>query len=141
MFIFDGAHPDLKADEMADRRARREAAESAWQAALDAGDYATAQKLGPRVVRYTPEMVEETMELLRLLGMTCLTGRCGRRGPGRDDGTAWRSRRRRLHKIGMRFSWCSCCGSPSDLAWDQADTVASFEPSESTEQRCSPRTT
>ena len=72
VFIFDGAHPDLKADEMADRRARREAAESAWQAALDAGDYATAQKLGPRVVRYTPEMVEETMELLRLLGIPAL---------------------------------------------------------------------
>ena len=69
VFIFDGKHPELKKDEMAARRARREKAEIEWKAALDAGDFATAQKMAQRCVKYTPEMVEETMEMLHLMGI------------------------------------------------------------------------
>ena len=69
VFIFDGEHPELKAEEMGARRERREEAEVQWKAALAAGDYATAQKMAQRCVRYTPEMVEESMEMLHLMGI------------------------------------------------------------------------
>ena len=69
VFIFDGKHPELKDDEISARRARREQAEVEWKAALDAGDFATAQKMAQRCVKYTPEMVEESMEMLSLMGI------------------------------------------------------------------------
>ncbi len=69
VFIFDGKHPDLKKDEMAARRERREQAEAEWKAALEAGDFATAQKMAQRCVKYTPEMVEESIEMLSLMGI------------------------------------------------------------------------
>jgi flap endonuclease-1 len=69
VFIFDGTHPELKKDEMDARRARREQAEQEWKAALEAGDFVTAQKMAQRCVKYTPEMVEESMEMLGLMGI------------------------------------------------------------------------
>jgi flap endonuclease-1 len=36
---------------------------------MDAGDFATAQKMAQRCVKYTPEMVDESMEMLRLMGI------------------------------------------------------------------------
>ena len=69
VFIFDGKHPELKAEVMEERRARSEDSRKKWQAALDSGDFKEAQKWGQRCIRYTPEMVEETMELLHLLGV------------------------------------------------------------------------
>ena len=69
VFIFDGKHPELKKDEMDARRARREQAEADWKAALEVGDFATAQKLAQRCVKYTPEMVEESIEMLSLMGI------------------------------------------------------------------------
>ena len=69
VFIFDGKHPDLKKDEMDARREKRELAEIEWKAALEAGDYTKAQKMAQRCVRYSPEMVEESIELLGLLGI------------------------------------------------------------------------
>ena len=65
IFIFDGEHPELKRDEMDARRQRREQAEIEWKAALDAGDFATAQKMAQRCVKYTPEMVDESIEMLK----------------------------------------------------------------------------
>ena len=69
VFIFDGSHPDLKKDEMDARRAKREQAEADWKAALEVGDFATAQKMAQRCVKYTPEMVEESIEMLTLMGI------------------------------------------------------------------------
>jgi len=69
VFIFDGKHPELKKEEMDIRRARREQAEADWKAALEVGDFATAQKMAQRCVKYTPEMVEESIEMLSLMGI------------------------------------------------------------------------
>ena len=69
IFIFDGKHPELKKEEMDARRERREQAEAEWKAALEAGDFATAQKMAQRCVKYTPEMVEESIEMLSLMGI------------------------------------------------------------------------
>ena len=51
------------------RRERREQAEADWKAALAVGDFATAHKLAQRCVKYTPEMVEESIEMLTLMGI------------------------------------------------------------------------
>ena len=56
VFIFDGTHPELKKEEMDIRRARREKAELEWKAALEIGDFATAQKMAQRCVKYAPEI-------------------------------------------------------------------------------------
>ncbi len=69
VFIFDGKHPALKAEVMEDRRNRSEESRKKWQSALDSGDFKEAQKWGQRCIRYTPEMVDETIELLHLLGV------------------------------------------------------------------------
>ncbi|MDP6869842.1 MAG: hypothetical protein QGI21_03620 [Candidatus Poseidoniaceae archaeon] len=69
VFIFDGEHPELKREEMDSRRKRREEAEIEWKAALEVGDFPTAQKLAQRCVRYTPEMVDESIEMLQLMGI------------------------------------------------------------------------
>ena len=61
--------PELKKDEMDARRERREQAEADWKAALAVGDFATAHKLAQRCVKYTPEMVEESIEMLTPMGI------------------------------------------------------------------------
>ena len=69
VFIFDGKAPELKAEEIAMRKARREEARTIYQQALDAGDFPLAQKMAQRIISYTPEMVMETKQLLDLLGV------------------------------------------------------------------------
>ena len=73
VYVFDGTSPELKADEMAARRARREEAEAAHTEALAAGDFALAQKMAARIMHYSPQMVEETQRLLDLMGVPWVT--------------------------------------------------------------------
>jgi len=69
VWIFDGKHPELKADVVAERRAKKEVAQLKWKEALEEGDYVEAQKWGQRSVGFTSQMVEESMEMLELLGV------------------------------------------------------------------------
>lgn len=69
VFIFDGIHPDLKSETIASRKKSSQDAEKKWKEALENGDYKEAQKWAQRCVKYTPEMVEETIEMLHLLGV------------------------------------------------------------------------
>jgi flap endonuclease-1 len=69
VFIFDGESPELKAGELAARRKRRVEAERIHKEALAVGDFALAQKMGQRIMHYSPEMVAETKTLLDLLGV------------------------------------------------------------------------
>ena len=73
VYVFDGQSPDLKADEMAARRERREEAEAIHKEALAAGDFALAQKMAARIMHYSPQMVEETQRLFDLLGVPWVT--------------------------------------------------------------------
>lgn len=72
VFIFDGEHPEMKAEVMSERRMRTLEAETAWKEAMEVGDFKTAQKMAQRCMRYTPEMVDETMEMLRLMGIPAI---------------------------------------------------------------------
>ena len=82
VFIFDGKAPELKADEIAMRKARREEARAIHQQALDAGDFALAQKMAQRIISYTPEMVAETKQLLDLLGVPWVDAKAEGEGQG-----------------------------------------------------------
>ena len=82
VFIFDGKAPELKADEIAMRKARREEARAIHKQALDAGDFALAQKMAQRIISYTPEMVAETKQLLDLLGVPWVDAKAEGEGQG-----------------------------------------------------------
>ena len=73
VYVFDGTSPELKADEMAARRERRLEAEAVHKEALEAGDFALAQKMAARIMHYSPQMVEETQRLLDLMGVPWVT--------------------------------------------------------------------
>ena len=69
VYVFDGKHPELKDDVIAQRKERRVKAEKEWKEALAEGDYERAQKMGQRAASYTPEMQSQTKKLLDLLGV------------------------------------------------------------------------
>jgi flap endonuclease-1 len=69
VFVFDGAPPALKAQEIAKRRAVRERYEEEHAAALEEGDLARAYSKATMTSRLTREMVGEARELLRLMGI------------------------------------------------------------------------
>mgnify|MGYP000933523041 FL=1 len=64
VYIFDGESPELKEGELAIRRARKVEAERIHKEALEVGDFALAQKMAPRIMHYSQEMVDETKQLL-----------------------------------------------------------------------------
>ena len=66
VFVFDGAPPDLKALEVAKRRAVRQRYEVERAQALAAGDTATAYAKATMTSRLTRDMIAEAKELLRL---------------------------------------------------------------------------
>ncbi len=68
-FVFDGPPPELKAAELERRRVVRRRYEAQRDAALQAGDLATAYSKATMTSRLTREMVAEARELLRLLGL------------------------------------------------------------------------
>src|SRR4051812_20116651 len=69
VFVFDGAPPALKAQEIAKRRALRERYEEEHATALEEGDLARAYSKATMTSRLTREMVGEARELLRLMGI------------------------------------------------------------------------
>jgi flap endonuclease-1 len=69
VFVFDGAPPPEKAQEIARRRAVKEEFERAHEAAVARGDLADAYAKATMTSRLTREMAAEARELLRLLGL------------------------------------------------------------------------
>ncbi|WP_424015741.1 flap endonuclease-1 [Halorubrum xinjiangense] len=67
VMVFDGAVTDLKADEVAERREKREKAEERRAAAEERGDAVEAARLEARTQRLTDTIQETTRELLELL--------------------------------------------------------------------------
>lgn len=72
IFVFDGAVTDLKADEIASRREKKEAAAKAAEQAREAGDAIEAARLESRTQRLTPVIQETTRELFSLLDIAYL---------------------------------------------------------------------
>jgi flap endonuclease-1 len=69
VFVFDGAPPALKAQEVAKRRAVKKKYEAGHAAALARGDLADAYSKATMTSRLTKDMVAEARELLRMMGV------------------------------------------------------------------------
>ncbi|CAK0884333.1 unnamed protein product [Prorocentrum cordatum] len=69
VYVFDGKPPELKLGELAQRRAKREAAEKSLAEAQEKGDEEQIQKSTKLTTRVTKEQNEETKTLLRLMGV------------------------------------------------------------------------
>jgi flap endonuclease-1 len=69
VFVFDGPPPELKREEIRKRREAREKSQREYEAALAAGDRATAWSKAVMTSRLTRPMVEEAKALLSLLGI------------------------------------------------------------------------
>src|SRR5207245_10984858 len=66
VFVFDGPPPDLKRQEIQKRREAREKSQREYEAAIAAGDTATAWSKAVMTSRLTRPMCEEARTLLRL---------------------------------------------------------------------------
>jgi len=69
VFVFDGPPPELKRDEIRRRREAREKSQREYEAAVAAGDTATAWSKAVMTSRLTRPMVEEAKTLLHMLGI------------------------------------------------------------------------
>jgi len=69
VYVFDGAPPELKLGELEARRARRERAGEALEAAREGGEAEDVLRSTKMTVRVTPEQTEQTKRLLRLMGV------------------------------------------------------------------------
>ncbi len=69
VFVFDGPPPELKRAEIEKRRAARQRAQEAYEAAVAAGDLETAWSKAVTSTRLTRAMVEDAKTLLSYLGI------------------------------------------------------------------------
>ena len=76
VYVFDGKPPTMKGGELAKRKDKREAAESALEKAKEAGDQEEIEKLSKRTVRVSKVHSEEVMKLARLLGLPVFEAPC-----------------------------------------------------------------
>ena len=68
-FIFDGKPHELKSGTIAERRERREKAEKEWEQAVKEGDTKKAFTKAQQTSRMTPDILESSKELLKLMGI------------------------------------------------------------------------
>jgi flap endonuclease-1 len=69
IYVFDGKAPDLKANELAKRRSRREEDEQAAAKAREEGDLELYAKYARRVNKVSAETIDNVKRLLRLMGI------------------------------------------------------------------------
>ncbi|NXS12230.1 FEN1 endonuclease, partial [Neodrepanis coruscans] len=69
VYVFDGKPPQLKAGELARRTERRAEAERQLREAREAGEEEGVEKYSKRLVKVTPQHVQECKRLLELMGI------------------------------------------------------------------------
>lgn len=69
IYVFDGEKPSFKQEEVTKRSEIREEAKRRWQEALEKGDVEEARKYAQASSHLTSEMIEESKELLKALGV------------------------------------------------------------------------
>jgi flap endonuclease-1 len=70
LFVWDGKPPRFKERILKERRAFREEAKKKWVRALESGE--NAMVYAQAALRLTPEMIEESIELLEYMGIPCI---------------------------------------------------------------------
>lgn len=68
-FIFDGKPHDLKMNTLIERKKRRESAEKEWEQAVKDGDEKRAFTKAQQTSKITPEIIDSSKKLLRLMGI------------------------------------------------------------------------
>lgn len=69
VWVFDGKPPELKSDELEERKERKRKAEEDYENAKESGDLEQAQKMAQRTIRVSPEMTADAKKLLTLAGI------------------------------------------------------------------------
>ncbi len=69
VYVFDGTPPEFKKKEIERRQEAKKEAEAKWKEALDSERMEDAKKFAKATSRLTPEMVEESKDLLSALGI------------------------------------------------------------------------
>ncbi|HIH00017.1 MAG TPA: flap endonuclease-1 [Thermoplasmata archaeon] len=69
VYIFDGAPHPFKARTIQQRRERKEQAERDWKEALEKGDLERAKSKAQQTSRVTPEIIDQSKQLLDALGI------------------------------------------------------------------------
>ncbi|KAH8582438.1 flap endonuclease 1 [Cryptosporidium sp. chipmunk genotype I] len=69
VFVFDGAPPEMKKDELAKRDERREKALAELEKAQEVGDQELIKKQSVRTIHVTKKQIEDVKKLLGFLGM------------------------------------------------------------------------
>jgi flap endonuclease-1 len=69
VFVFDGKAPDLKKKERERRKEIKKEAEAKYKIAMEKRDVDEMKKYAARTTRLTPEMIEESKELISALGL------------------------------------------------------------------------
>ncbi|XP_058076520.1 flap endonuclease 1 isoform X2 [Magnolia sinica] len=69
VYVFDGAPPDLKKQELAKRYSKREDATADLATAIETGDKGEIEKFSKRTVKVTKQHNEDCKRLLRLMGV------------------------------------------------------------------------
>ncbi|EAZ51576.1 flap endonuclease 1 [Cryptosporidium parvum Iowa II] len=72
VFVFDGAPPEMKKDELTKRDERREKALAELEKAQEIGDEELIKKQSVRTIHVTKKQVEDVKKLLGFLGMPCI---------------------------------------------------------------------
>ncbi len=72
VYVFDGEPPEFKKKEIERRKEAKKEAEAKWKEALDYERFEDAKKFAQATSKLTPEMVEESKELLSALGIPCV---------------------------------------------------------------------
>jgi len=68
IWVFDGKPPQLKAEEIAERQAKKKEAEAEKERALEAGDLERAKQMAGRSIKITSEMMADAKKLCKMLG-------------------------------------------------------------------------
>jgi len=69
IYVFDGTPPELKRKTLEERRKIKEEAQKRYEEARELGLVAEMRKYASRTTRLTPEMIEESKQLLKALGI------------------------------------------------------------------------
>ncbi len=69
VYVFDGESHPLKHQEIENRSKQKKIAEKEYEKAMKEGDLIRAKKMGQRLSRLTPEMVDDSKKLLEAMGI------------------------------------------------------------------------
>lgn len=69
VYVFDGEVPELKEEELEERKKRKEDAKKEWKKAIEEKRIGDAKKFAMRTSQFTPEMRKDSKKLLDLMGV------------------------------------------------------------------------